>query len=91
MSVRDIIAEWLKAHGYGGLTNDECGCDISDLMPCDEDCSYCAPAYRHPCQSSDCDECQAECDGWQEGRCLYSREPLSDQGPAASAGNGGGR
>ena len=34
-TVRNIVACWLKAHGYSALCGDECGCSIEDLFPCD--------------------------------------------------------
>jgi len=33
-TVRNIVACWLKAHGYSALCGDECGCSIEDLFPC---------------------------------------------------------
>lgn len=50
MNVKTILAEWLKAHGHDGLmcVDDECGCEIADLMPCDSPCGGCEPAYRGP-------------------------------------------
>lgn len=49
MIVRDIVREYLTAHGYDGLCNIdcECGCGRGDLAPC---CAYwgdCEPAYDH--------------------------------------------
>lgn len=40
MTVREIIADWLKSHGYDGLywdsdSDEGCGCAIDDLAPCD--------------------------------------------------------
>ncbi len=46
MNVRDILREWLEAHGYEGLRHDECGCTVDDLMLCDEPCTTCEPGYR---------------------------------------------
>lgn len=48
MGIRKIVREYLKAHGYDGLYNYECGCAIDDLMPCDastEDIWECEPGY----------------------------------------------
>lgn len=38
MEVQEIVAVWLKDNGYDGLFSEdyECGCEISDLMPCSE-------------------------------------------------------
>lgn len=53
-SVREIVAEYLKANGFDGLFSDggDCACELSDLMPCgrDWDCtSDCEAGYRVPC------------------------------------------
>jgi hypothetical protein len=53
MTLRDIIIEGLKAHGYDGLQNEDCGCGLDDLMPCDGDwmnTMKCEPAYRRECE-----------------------------------------
>ena len=47
-------AEWLIARGYDGLydtcpDNDECGCPVSDLRPCDKDWRVgrkCRPGHK---------------------------------------------
>lgn len=35
MDILDIVKKYLKDNGYDGLGNDECGCSIDDLFPCD--------------------------------------------------------
>lgn len=48
VTIPEIVEEWLKAHGYGGLTNDEdCGCALEDLAPCGGCMCSCFPAYNH--------------------------------------------
>jgi len=39
MTVREMVAERLKADGYDGLRDDwgECACKLEDLMPCGGD------------------------------------------------------
>jgi len=49
LTVREILTDWLKEHGYDGLYCDECGCEIDDLAPCDESCVACRPGYKWPC------------------------------------------
>jgi hypothetical protein len=48
--VREIVHEYLVAHGYDGLAHTEgwsgCGCGLNDLLTCDEACDLCRPAYR---------------------------------------------
>ena len=48
MQVIDIVKEWLIAHEYDGLGNEEleCGCTLEDFMPCmGEGCENCEPGY----------------------------------------------
>jgi len=33
-TVKDIITEWLVAHGADGLCNDDCACPVADLASC---------------------------------------------------------
>ena len=44
MDVKQILSEWLTAHGYDGLAGDECGCPAGDLGGCDNPFD-CKPAY----------------------------------------------
>jgi hypothetical protein len=46
MTVAEIIMEYLKANGYDGLCNDECGCELSNLFPCCEAFDACEPGYK---------------------------------------------
>jgi hypothetical protein len=40
MDVKTIVSNYLKANSFEGLFSDgECACELSDLMPCCEDCS----------------------------------------------------
>ena len=57
MNVEEIIIEYLKANGFDGLAGDECGCEISDLVPCDSDPCNCVPGYKVPCDCDDEDGC----------------------------------
>ena len=48
-NVRDILFAWLVEHGYDGLFNeDECGCNLDALLPCERCCDACQPGYKHP-------------------------------------------
>ena len=47
MNTKEIIKKNLIEHGFDGLYNDDhCGCEISDLIPCDSDFSMCKPGYK---------------------------------------------
>ncbi|HUU97493.1 MAG TPA: hypothetical protein VM487_17290 [Phycisphaerae bacterium] len=49
-AVQEIVAEWLKQHGYDGLYLDDCFCgSLVDLMPCCEPSPRCKPGYRCWC------------------------------------------
>ena len=49
-NVKEIVAQYLKAKGFDGLSNEFCqGCDVNDLMPCDSPCDICEPAIKHYC------------------------------------------
>jgi hypothetical protein len=45
MTVKEIVKDWLKGHGYEGLCEDECGCGLDDFAPCaDGPFPTCKPA-----------------------------------------------
>lgn len=52
MTLEDIIADWLKEHGYDGLCDPEitCGCTLeSGLCPCDlPDLRSCRAGHNDP-------------------------------------------
>jgi hypothetical protein len=46
ITVKTIIEDYLRAHGFDGLCNDDCGCPLGALMPCDGyDIATCTPGY----------------------------------------------
>lgn len=51
MNVREIVKEWLEAHGYDGLyCGDSCCCENSRLLLyCHEECGKCVPGYKARC------------------------------------------
>ncbi len=79
MTVKEIVAGWLKEHGYDGLYCDECGCIIDDLMPCgglgmtNWDVSQCEPGYRFPCPPG-CGE-----HDWHVGAVLLTSSYLKEK------------
>ena len=68
MNLRELVSGWLKAHGFDGLCYGEdgdmsCGCEISDLMPCDEPNQACEPGRKGPCSDNeDYSYCEGKCD-----------------------------
>jgi hypothetical protein len=62
VTVHDLVKEWLASHGYDGLydADDECGCTIDDLAPCDGINKDCTPGYKVR-------ECADGCGLWTVG------------------------
>jgi len=54
-TVTEIVAEYLREHGYDGLcaNEGECACEIGDLAPCGEMQDDCWAGHKLPC---DCGE-----------------------------------
>lgn len=54
MTVKEIVEDYLKKHGYDGLYQEdlECACLIEDLFPC-ETVGDCLPGYKGPCDCGD--------------------------------------
>ena len=56
MTIRELIAKYLRDNGYDGLAGDECGCGLDDLMPCDNPLE-CVPGHAVPCDCGEgCDQ-----------------------------------
>jgi hypothetical protein len=68
VTIREIIVEYLRQHGYDGLCKDSCGCGLDDLAPCGGDPMDCQPAHKRKC---DCENCDSACDAAGEGEWCY--------------------
>ncbi len=55
INVRDIVRDYLVANGYDGLAGHDCGCLVSDLMPCSESQDGCKPGHRVECKGCEVD------------------------------------
>lgn len=53
LDVRRIVRLYLVRMGADGLYSErgECGCPVTDLMPCDSPCDTCEPAKSVYCPS----------------------------------------
>jgi hypothetical protein len=71
VTIREIIVEYLRQHGYDGLCGDSCGCGLDDLAPCGGDPMDCQPAHR---RKADCEACDSVCDAAGEGEWCYGTE-----------------
>ena len=56
MNAKEIIEKHLKENGYDGLYSENCGCQISNLMPCciGEEMFDCEAGYKIPCNPNTC-------------------------------------
>lgn len=68
--VGDIILDYLIENDFDGLVNsdNECGCGIDDLVPCDSNCMGCKPAIEVEPPSEDYDRYFAPKDWTQTKR-----------------------
>lgn len=57
MDLKRIAEAYLKTNGYDGLYNDliACGCEISDLMCCNEPSNNCQPGFKQKCNPETCE------------------------------------
>lgn len=53
LDVEGIIRKYLDRHGYDGLYSDFCGCETTDLVPCDNNPMRCKPGYMHIGKATD--------------------------------------
>lgn len=63
----DIIANYLRKNKFDGLVSGggECGCELSDLWPCENMQSDCRPGYKIKCDPDNC-SADGDCD-WHIG------------------------
>jgi hypothetical protein len=57
MTCEKIIKRFLIDNGYDGLCNDGCGCEIDDLMPCEDPVGDCVAAYAYDISGGACEKC----------------------------------
>ena len=53
MNVREIVKQYLESNNFDGLYTENCGCETTDLFPCEQDGGLCQPGYRYDCECSD--------------------------------------
>ena len=59
ITVKSIIEDYLREHGFDGLFNPgECSCRMDDLFLCETAQTDCMPGYLMPCPGGD--ECDCE-------------------------------
>ncbi len=70
-TVKDILTDYLKQHGYDGLCHveTECGCPVEDLCLCDSYMMECKPAVKFKCTDDDCELCDGG--SYHQGKDRY--------------------
>ena len=54
MTIKEIVLAYLTKKGYDGLAGDNCGCELSDLMPCcGPEVDVCEAGHKEPCPGGD--------------------------------------
>lgn len=50
VTIKEIVREYLKTHGYDGLYNLSFGCDccLENLVACEDPEERCCAGYKHP-------------------------------------------
>lgn len=62
LDIKNILEQWLKENGYDGLYRESCGCQVGDLMPCDEPGADCKAGYKVPCPGPEVCCAGGDCD-----------------------------
>lgn len=54
-TVKQMVKTHLEANGFDGLVNvrGQCGCEVSDLMPCQEEQADCVAGHKGGCPGTD--------------------------------------
>lgn len=81
MNIREIVKQWLIANNFDGLYNDNydgCGCEVKDLMPCDESGINCYAGYKAPCPGPEDGDCDGDCPWHITGKREVKDESRSD-------------
>jgi len=79
LSIKEVIFEYAKTHGYTSLCNQEiaCGCTMKDFMPCGEinieDCQF---GYTKECDPDNCTKiCEYKSDMRKGDVCCTLENP----------------
>lgn len=78
MTVNEILESYLKEKGFDGLVNmdNECGCTVGDLQPCDGIQRECIPGYLQHHTKPQIDAGEAgECESSEDCGCIGPRKP----------------
>ena len=69
MKTKEIIEQFLRANKFDGLYNDNCGCIVDDLCPCENIQDDCRAGYKSLCT---CGDWVISTSG--ESKCINCRE-----------------
>jgi hypothetical protein len=77
MTVKEIIIDYIKQHGFDGLCDLECGCGLDDFAPCGDVRDTCEPAYKRT--REECAKCEQDCylkeEDYNAFYCTKERKP----------------
>ncbi len=80
MTCKDIVIEYLQAHGYQGVVNQDygCGCGLKDMAPGECNILECVPAYEviRRCEDCEAKECESRSEDGQEKPCYTTEKPV---------------
>ena len=79
MNLRELTRKWLEANGYEGLAGEYCGCEINDLMPCDEPNINCQPAYKRICPGAENCPDSENCPATETGIICMTTEKVEEE------------
>lgn len=54
MNVKEIVYSYLINNKYDGLFCEDCGCQVNDLMPCNNVIDHCEAGHKVPCDPETC-------------------------------------
>ena len=72
MTVLEILKTYLFEQNFDGLCNDNCGCELKDLAPCDQIKDDCKAAYKHI--RPDCSHCENSCESKDIGEPCFKED-----------------
>jgi hypothetical protein len=82
MNVAEILRKYLENNNFDGLCNSdlECGCELDDLFPCDENAQDCKPGFKIDSEEYDfiittnCPECGTYQNAHHSAQCKRSKQ-----------------
>jgi len=61
MTIKEIVTGYLEKNNFDGLCYDDCGCELKDLMPCDQPSELCTAGYKVDCPGPESCPADGDC------------------------------